>query len=137
MGRVGEGLGETPLGLGARAGGGCEHGGLTVSSPGRVSALVEELDHYPQDRAEIVFEILAELDRADDQVLALRCLGTLVAAGGVDGAWGPVEIAGGHFVAGRGELAYAKLAAPRTSRIGDPEPDAMAAELLAEQGERR
>jgi hypothetical protein len=52
------------------------------------------LDHYPQDRAEIVFEIVAELDRAGDRVSALRCLGTLVAAGGVDDALAPVEIAG-------------------------------------------
>ena len=109
---------------------------VTVTSPDRVAALVEELDRYPQDRAEIVFEIVAELDRAGDQDSALRWLGTLVEAGRVDGALARVEIAGLHFAAGCRELAQAELAALRACRIGDPAPYAMAAELLAEQGEQ-
>ena len=108
---------------------------MTATIAGKIPALLQELDRYPDDRGEIVFEIAAEFDRAGDQDSALQWLQTLVAAGGVDGALARVEIANIHYGAGRDDLATAQLAALRAARVRDPEPYAMAGELSADRGD--
>jgi len=113
-----------------------EHSGMTATVAERIPALLEELDRYPDDRAEMVFEIAAEFETAGDQESALGWLQTLVDAGGVDGALARVEIAAIHFDAGRNGLASAQLDALRADRVRDPEPYAMAAELFADRGEQ-
>ena len=115
----------------------CEHGGMTATTAGRVPALIEELDRYPDDRAEIVFEIVDGLRRAGDDEAALGWLRTLTAAGGFDGSMARVQLAEIHFDAGRADLAVAELDAIRDSRERGPDAYAMAAELLAERGDEQ
>jgi hypothetical protein len=111
--------------------GACEHSDMTATIAERIPALLEELDRYPDDRGEIVFEF----EQAGDQESALQWLQTLVDAGGVDGALARVEIASIHLQAGRDDLATAQLAALRAARVRDPEPYAMAGELFAARGD--
>jgi hypothetical protein len=108
---------------------------MTATMTDRVAALIRELDQYPEQRAEIIFELAAELERAGRSESALEWLRGLVDDGGVDGALARVEIAGLHFAAGRADLAVAELAKIVSSRLGDAVPYASAAELLAERGD--
>lgn len=105
-------------------------------SPG-IAGLLADLDRYPEDRPEIVLEIVAEIERAGDAESALAWLDTLTAAGGFEAAVARVELARLHFSCGRDAPAAAELAALRASREPAPEPYEMAAQLYVERGEDR
>lgn len=101
----------------------------------RAAVLIDELDQYPDDRAEIIFELAAELERAGRSEAALEWLRRLVDDGGVDGALARVEMASIHYAAGRADLADAELSEITKARLGDATPYLSAGELLAERGE--
>lgn len=108
---------------------------VTATMTDQVAALMDELDQYPEQRAEIIFELAAELERVGRPESALEWLQQVADDGGVDGALARVEIAELHFGAGRADLAEAELGKVMRSRLGDAMPYASAAELLATRGD--
>ena len=108
---------------------------MTATTSARVPALIASLDDYPDERAEIVFEIVSELRRSGDDAAALGWLHTLTAARGLDASMARVEAADIHFEAGRADLAMVELDAIKNSRGRDPDAYSLAAELLAERGD--
>lgn len=110
---------------------------MTVTSSARVPALIASLDEYPDERAEIVYEIAAELCQAGDDEAALDWLGTVVATGGFDASMARVQAAEIHFEAGRTDLALAELDAIKDSRERDPEAYVLAGELLDARGDEQ
>lgn len=89
------------------------------------------------ERAEIVFEIAAELCQVGDDEAALDWLGTVVAAVGSDASMARVQVAEIHFEAGRTDLAMAALDAIKDSGERDPDAYALAGELLDDRGDER
>ena len=67
----------------------------------RVATLVGELDEFPDSRAEIIFDLSAELAREGRTTEALQWLGRLAEGGDVDGALARVEMAAVHYQGGR------------------------------------
>lgn len=103
----------------------------------RVATVVGELDEFPDSRAEIIFDLSAELAREGRTTEALQWLGRLAAVGGVDGALARVEMAAVHYQGGRVVEAETELARVVASPLADPSPYASAAEMLAERGDDR
>lgn len=106
---------------------------MTTTTAERVPALIEQLSEYPDERAEITFEIADELRRSGDVAAALGWLRTLTDEDGFDGALAHVQIAEIHFEAGQDDLAAAELDEIRGER--EPDAYAAAAALLAERGD--
>ena len=102
----------------------------------RVATLVGELDEFPDSRAEIIFDLSAELAREGRTTEALQWLGRLAEGGGVDGALARVEMAAVHYQGGRVAEAETELARVVASPLADPSPYASAAEMLAGAGRR-
>jgi hypothetical protein len=110
---------------------------MTVTISALVPTLIASLNEYPDERAEIVFEIAAELRQAGDDKAALDWLDTVVAADGFDASMARLQAAEIHFEAGRTDLAMAALDAIKDSRERDPEACALAGELLDDRGDEQ
>ena len=115
----------------------CDDVQVTEVNLDRVPVLLAELDEYPDSRAEIIFDLSAELARAGRTSEAFEWLGRLAEGGGVDGAQARVEMAYLHYQAGRVAEAEAELATVVASPLADPGPYASAAEMLTELGNDR
>jgi SEC-C motif len=112
-----------------------EHEAMTATMTDRAAVLIDELDLYPDERAEIIFELAAELERAARPEAALEWLRRLVEDGGADGALARVEIASLHYAADHADLAEAELSKLMAARLSDAMPYLSAGELLVERGD--
>lgn len=108
---------------------------MTATMKNRAAALVNELDLYPDEQADIIFELAAELERDGRPEAALGWLRKLVEDGGADGALARVETARLHYAAGDAELAEAELSTLKATRLSDAMPYVSAGELLVERGD--
>lgn len=97
----------------------------------RAELFEQNLRDYPEDRDEIVFELALAYKTAGDTDAAQRVLREVVAEGGVNGALARVDLAGVYIGLGQEDRAAAELTAVRKSRLPNPGPYVMAAEMLA------
>lgn len=115
----------------------CDDVDVAEMNLNRVATLLGELDEFPDSRAEIIFDLSAELAREGRTTEALQWLGQLAKGGGVEGAQARVEMAAVHYQDGRVAEAETELARVVASPLADPSPYASAAEMLAELGDDR
>jgi tetratricopeptide (TPR) repeat protein len=108
---------------------------MTMRFEDAARELEAQLDEYPDERVDILLEASGQWRRAGDPERAAELLAEVVAVGGVDGAYGRVDLADLYYEQGRDADAVAELDAVRAARLSDPAPLMLAAELLEERGE--
>lgn len=97
--------------------------------------LEAELEHYPDERGQILIEAAQSWHRAGDHDRAVALLTQAIALGGEDGGNARVDLAQVLFDLDRVEQAQAQLDELRHQRPSSPAPYHLAAELLEDRGE--
>jgi tetratricopeptide (TPR) repeat protein len=97
--------------------------------------LEAELEHYPDERGQILIEAAQSWHQAGDHDRAVALLTQAIALGGEDGGNARVDLAQVLFDLDRVEQAQAQLDELRHQRPSSPAPYHLAAELLEDRGE--
>lgn len=109
---------------------------MRTGTAAKTAAQLEaEMEKYPDERGEILFEAAQAARQAGDDDRAIALLTQAVALGGEDGGNARVELAEVLFDLGRTEEAQACLDELRSERLASPVPYHLAAELLEHCGE--